>query len=687
MSAQKGTHNKSQRPAPLTHRAGRRKAGGPSLVSMAASLIAAILLCAAILLTTLSEAWFAPLAVALLLAGWLLLRRFGGEQIDRPDSPPASLPVRLVFLVVLSIAVLLIFLLKASSTTDKLAFAVVLAIAAIAAAWYEPAIRRFIASWRATWPVIVICSAVLGYCLLGDTLAARWSPIDDHDFMAALGPRGNCRLADIPARLMETEVGNFPVSERYRPSYYLARIFEACAWGLDAGAYWVEHLLIFIVGISLYWRFLARWLGLVGAGVLILYIMTWEFWTGIWCRLGPSEIYCFLGLAMYLVGLSGVVREYRAAPHRPTRRAIWYWALLTFGALLTIGAKESFVILLAPSLVLAVVLIVRRSLGLRGYICMALSTLLVAGMSALVAVPILNYLRQTGGVDFYRRNVQAAGMMSFIPKGLADSIAPLTWTFLLAGIAIAAVAIALLGPGRRLAAARWAIWPLVVVAGLVAVYASQVVFYKGDFPSLQFGRYNFPGLLARPLLVVAAAVYGLALLKRLGMDRRILRGFRAALIGGVLVLAIGKGYDPIIQTSKTEARQTAAWTAALNSALDEVRSEPARPILVTCYFPANNVEIVISIRRFLTANGVTNPMFLEDTDYQAIFAANKLKMDAMDEFYAAKLKGISAKGGEGYEPLGRMPKGLRPFGIGVSGPPSARSDPVDTRPLPKGRLF
>jgi hypothetical protein len=529
---------------------------------------------------------------------------------------------------------------------------VALALATVAAAYVSPALERWLKRrWLFRTLIVAISTAVV-YALIGSTLGAGWSPIDDHEIMGFLGSEGRVRVLEIPSLLMQTEAGrpgtSFP---RYRPSYYTVRLIETTLWGASPRAWYASHLAMFTASVAFAWRFFARWIGVVPGGMLVLYMLTYgDLWADIWSHLGPSEAYCVLGTALYLEGMAEVARP---------RQASWVpsgWALVGVGGWLAMGSKENFSVMLVPLWVLAALLWRRGQLGRAG----TMTLVFLTAYGGLIASSVTISLIHTGA-DVYGKPVTAAGRLPLLRAGFERAIAPLLWWHVVVALILAAAVGALMvrGSSRR----RYG--PLVrgvyLTCGLVALYVSQFAFYNGEWPApIAAPRYAFPGVLTRPLLVVTAAVVGLELLKRLRIPRDVVRAVGAGLVAVLLIFTLDTGWASLKEATQASVLATREWTSRLERVVARLQRDPTRAVVVVSH-DISDYEPIFAIPRFLTANGVKNPMYLVTPLYRT---DTPLTADL-----ARTLYGVSQFGYSGYAPLDRLPASPIPFAVGLSGPP------------------
>src|SRR5262249_32315601 len=132
---------------------------------------------------------------------------------------------------------------------------------------------------------------------------------------------------------------------RYRPTYKLTQLALMTIWGNNASGYWGLRVVYFGLTCCLAWWALWVWLGGLPAAVIVAWVFRFPFWSDVWCRLGATEDGGALGTAMVAAAIAGItVRGRRARSGRGVSCAGW-WVMLAGGAVLAMGAKESFLFL------------------------------------------------------------------------------------------------------------------------------------------------------------------------------------------------------------------------------------------------------------------------------------------------------------------------------------------------------
>jgi hypothetical protein len=506
-----------------------------------------------------------------------------------------------------------------------------------------------------------IWSVLVTAILLGNNLQAEWSIIDDHEIVYTLGPQQQLSFgALVTLAATHREIGSPALGwTRYRPSYYLLRISECYLWGDHPTLWYLCRFVLFAISVAIFWKLVARWLGSLLACLLILATLTYPFWADIWSRLGPAEIYAVFGVALYLQGLCTLCLG---------KRRVAGWLLLTAGALVAMGSKENFLLLVPCTWLLAAWLWRRKRLGRLGATC----TLLATAAGLFIGSIVFAKLKHSQ-VDVYQASVAPEDRFNLLKPALETFINRAEGTLLLWGglvtLAITACAF-LMRPARRRLRSMLTRGLLAAVGGEL-LFVSQYVFYNGDWPNER--RYDFPGLLVYPFLGAVELWLLLGALRSLRISYASRQAVYGWALAGLAWVILDFGF-PLIEQVSLNVRHTLWFSQALDRIVARLQAEPARPLVFVSH-RAWDYEPVLSLKRFLYARRVRNPIFLRLTyspeDYEHPSGIAQAK----------ELRELSEKGCYGsmpppwtFQPLGELPEGRLPLGIGFSGPPGPQTE-------------
>lgn len=500
--------------------------------------------------------------------------------------------------------------------------------------------------------------------LIGKNLGAEWSIIDDHEIAVTLGPGQQLSFRALGSLLAaHREVGSPTLDwTRYRPSYYALRFFECYLWGDRPALWYLCRCVLFGVSAAIFGNLLARWLGSMLASLLALASLTYSFWADIFSRLGPAEIYAVVGVALFVQGLAALCsRKYVAVS------ASW-WLLLTAGALLAMGSKENFLLLLPCTWLLAASLWRRRQLRWFGGVCL----LLITTYGLFIGLVVFAKLRHTQ-VDVYQASVAPQDRASLLKPAVETFVSRAEGELLIWGgavtFAITLCAFLLRPANRRLRSML--IRALLAAAGAILLFVSQYVFYNGDWPNDR--RYDFPGLLVYPFLAGVELWLLLGALRSMRISSASRRAVYGWALAGLTWLILDQGF-PLAEQVSHNVAQTLWFSNALDRLVRRLNAEPARPLVLISH-RAWDYEPVLSLKRFLYARQIQNPIFLRLTYSPADYEHPSGIAQAME------LRELSEKGScrtmappWTFHPLGELPAGRLPLGIGFSGPPGPETE-------------
>jgi len=514
-----------------------------------------------------------------------------------------------------------------------------------------PRPSRWWVAW-ATWAIIIGGSVLATALLMSDSLKAGWWITDDYQPMSWLDPDGKLTFSKAYDIIWTTEVGHTGKSLRCRPSYYAARLTEAVLWGNSPKLWYLSRLVMFAVSVALFWKAFSRWISLPGGAVAVAYCLTLPLWGDIWCRLGPAETYAVFGTALFVFGMGEVVRDALSPKCGIT---LVYWILLTFGALLAMGAKENFLLMLFPMWGLMAYVALKKRVTLTAVVCSHLMTVygVIIGNSIRIATRI-------SGRDVYGRKIDWNARLSLGTRSLDRLFEGRIWMLIAAG---AVLVVALLLWWRHIPKfIRPLIRTALIIGCLVLLWVTQFIFYYSGSSGWPRGmRYDFPGVLAWPMLWVALAALGLEMIRIGNLNRKVRAVLYVAALVGMTILIGVRGF-PLVAKCDYNVRRTRLFTDNLNAAMARIRKEPDRPVIMVSDHLLD-VEWCSSFRAFVRANGITNPLYV---DFIWKPTKTKKKLRPVLVMCRDRMMKYAKVGGPGFLPMSKLPAGKRPFAVGLS---------------------
>ncbi len=531
--------------------------------------------------------------------------------------------------------------------------------------------------------------------LLGPQHHADFWAIDDHELIEfytgaspdrpALRPLSGAdntaTLSDLPSELMSTEVGAPGVSLRYRPVYYALRLLEVDLWGGNPADYYRVRTVMFgVLLASILW---VGWVavGPLGAVLMVLFALNLRMWGDVWCRLGTSEQYAAVGLALFLIGFGHQIRSFFRRD-----RASWTGSamLLGLGLIMAAGSKENFVFMAVPVFLIGAYGLYHRRIAAwaAGFVALSLA------FTSFIALAIARAAGRAGA-DVYGNAVSVTSraqapivfLRQFAKGGKFDALSPFH-TVVAIGASLA-VLVALAGllcvvylwlrPSAR-ARVRRGLGFVVAINLLAVVWALwEVIFYGGNWPSGT--HYDFPGLLI--LLVFAGSVAAIASLL-LGPGR--LRSGLSVLgfVGLLAYQACYIGFDfPLIQAAEHNVLRTRQFSGDLQRIVDQSALHPDWPIIVEAAV-AWDYEPVVTLVDWLRWKNVRSKVFLRVAGPKPGTVVN-----GFDEKLLDVLRRISDSGASGYQPIAMLDPAREAehqcFSVSYSGPASPSCEPLPLR--------
>lgn len=478
---------------------------------------------------------------------------------------------------------------------------------ALPEAWRRPKRR-----WAALLSVLVVVGWIaFGFYLWGENLGAQWWIVDDHETLNLVGD--GLSPFQVWDRLSHSTVmGQVkPFSgSRFRPVFWIFQALEAALWGDQPLLWYFFRISVFILACAVCYRLLEPLLGTLNSLLLTLVLASFAFWGDIVARLGPAENYALLGLIGYALAYVALVRYYRQDAPGPDRWLYANWILLGASAVIAMGAKENFVWLLLPNVVLLGYLIFKRQFSIVGILVLALSS--AFGLLSLATVFLTN---TTQGKDEYGNSALLTDRIGQTLGALQRNVFGLPGLLALGGllVAVGIGALVLYRAGDRAGLARLGRGVLIatlVAGGLAMVYISQLYFYDGDLPTNN--RYDMPG----SLLLVFMGLTGVLLLL-LTLQLVVKHPYYDTLAAILLALVMAgflvtMGFGAARAASRENVERTRQFSADL-AVIKAIAEKNPQSALVLDTHSGYDFEVSYSLARFLRRAHVENPIYLRYT--------------------------------------------------------------------------
>ncbi len=505
-------------------------------------------------------------------------------------------------------------------------------------------------------PLIFLCSLALALGVFGRSIWMDWTMFDDHQIMQFVGPGRGLSFSEMWALLPQTEIGQYGVSLRFRPTYWFLRLLECVLWGARPALWHAFRVLILVLSLSVFWTLLTRCLGWVAAGLLCAYTLTFPYWAEIFTLLGPGETYAVGGLALYLLGMHRMAQRLQNG----VKAGLFPCAALFIGSLLSIGSKENFVLLAIPTAYLGF-------LAVRHKDAMAIIAASASAMFALYVASgaVLAVAHQ--GVDVYAHPVDPLDRVVRVFQSLRE-VRSQTPLLMLVTLAVVPGALAL--TARAAGSARK---PLLKAQGwltiLSLVYLSQLLFYNGEWPTGT--RYDFPGLLYIPATLVILSAYSTRVIHSADQSN-FSRVWQLAISLALAVLILVRGYGGSVKFVEGMVQSSNQFVQSIEETALILRAHPDHALVLESG-SVSDYEFVFSHEEFLRAYGVENKIFLRLHGYSVATAVY-----TQETKLVTHLTEVSSAGAKGFTPLNDLGVfGPKCYSLSLSTPIATECTPIE----------
>ncbi len=483
---------------------------------------------------------------------------------------------------------------------------------------------------------IGVIAVSIAFYLVGENLRAQFGPVDDHLIMHFLGSDQKVRLFEIPKLILSTEVGQFGSYQRFRPTYSTLLVLESFLWGNNPFLWYFTRLAMTSAEIAILLYLVVPFLGVIVGLLFTLFILTYPFWSDIWTRLGPGEIYAVFGTVLYMFGFASLLKKFKN-----NKSGI---LLLFIGFVLAAGSKENFLILLFPTIYLAVKhwkLINKEKFN---FVFLVLQIVYGLFVASAIVIAILR-----SGHDVYLNQVTPTNRLQLFAAGATSFIDRLRILYL--GIFAAVVGIFIFIK-KSPAQFRKYLRLLVVYFGgfilLGLIFISQYVFYGGAW--LANMRYDFPGILVVPFGWILVSMFIFQSMKV--FHPRLSKKHLLLFLTIVLFFLIwSRGYGPIRDASAHNSQVTNGFKQRVDKIVQTARDNPNKPLVFESY-NLWDYESIFALHRYLTVYNIQRPMYLRLHGYP-----KNIKVGTLENQLITELTTYSRKGGSGgfaFRPLKQL---------------------------------
>jgi hypothetical protein len=481
--------------------------------------------------------------------------------------------------------------------------------------------------------------------------------IDDHEYLSYLGPDRAIDWLEIPAILSQTEVGDWGESTRFRPGYYLLRILQTKFFLGDAYLWYSSRLALFAFALFFlaitFWVLVGRVLQVsrLTSGAVTVFqfgVMTWATmalvsvpsWGDIVTRLGPSELFVFLGLSLMCFGLTLINSRLRS----------WVGnGIANFGFILAVTSKENAFFLLFPLLIFVLIQLRKHSFRKTNLVMVFVSALVGAWVVGGIVIAI-----SKSGFDTYGEQRTVSGLLLALggdPRTLLVTFLVLIITVIEIGTNQTLTTAALdksrnvFGVIRR--------YPLTLVAlSVLSVFFGEHYFYQNSLNGEVFQPARY-GMLSELAIVAISLATIFVSLKSFGMLSKRIIGFGIRAFSVLVALWVVYSSTGVISSaaenypsiSKGAVAQKVQQMIFIESMAQLLEAEPAMQVLLYADEPYD-FEGVYSLPIFLDFYSGRDVTFYLETKIP-----DELKPDAFFQGLSNRLDEISIAGGWRISPI------------------------------------
>lgn len=468
-------------------------------------------------------------------------------------------------------------------------------------------------------PVYVIALFVIFYSW-EPLINAKWSIIDDHEIMSFIGDHERLPFSRIIPELKKTEVVQVGKSIRYRPVYYIFRLLESAVWGKNPRDWYILRILIsalFAITITIFFLQLG---GAVLTSGFIVFVLSSHYWSDVFARLGPSEVYAVMGVSLVILGM---IRTIKAS-------SLDFIAMINvlLGITISAGSKENLIFLgVIPFWFLFSKKIYVSPLQKKIFIALLVYLAIISSI-------IINGLSHSGH-DIYMNKISLR-MISLLTFSFFSN--KYVWVWLCGGIFLLLILLKLKlelscdNDNQRTKNFSLLKSNIILFFLMFLIYYSQYIFYSGKWPD-GVGRYQFPGVLSGQiaLFIFICSVVEVARCV-LPQSKKIII-FLSMFISIFFIVISIQSIEQNRFTSIERVKNSTAFTNLIKSLTFALLKDPSQNLVLFSHQPMDS-EPMVSVTSFLRASGVSNPIMERITysskNYNKLSLEYWLSRDAED---------------------------------------------------------
>lgn len=437
--------------------------------------------------------------------------------------------------------------------------------------------------------LIVVASTGSIYFMFHSVLKSQWSLVDDQEIAYYLGSDHKINLPEAwNIYVNDTEIGKYGSYPRFRPAFFAFRLLESYLWSDNLALWYWTSLVMFIIFMSIFWYLSAEVIGFVLAAFISFFVVTSYYWIDIFGRLGASEPYAAIGLAIFGLGV------YFLYSHPKTINFGWFLACI--GAMIATGSKENFFPVLILLAWIAFDQFKKKRINGWGWAWLALTVIWNVWIFSSIALAV-----GKTGKDVYQQSVSLGVRLAILIAALKR------WEVL----ALFGLCLLFFGIGFIARKKNRQIWVLSIKLGavlsfLLFVYLTQLIVY-GNFPIGD--RYDFPALFVWPVVAIALIWY-FQQVARLGthLSYRVLVFMMALMACVFLANSHFQGIKVAQRESLKHVWATHKFTTSVLKLDSLIKQYPNYTLIFQANTPISDYVSAFVYNPFLRYYGVSNPM-------------------------------------------------------------------------------
>ena len=300
------------------------------------------------------------------------------------------------------------------------------------------------------------------------------------------------------------------------------------------------------------------------------------------------------------------------------------------------GAKENFVLLLAPNILLAVYALYAKRASKVFMAAFLITTVWTIFVAAAFILAVTN-----AGSDVYGSSVSTMSRLSTLNTGIRHNQSKLI--ILATLVASIFLFVQYLVEKKRSELFKYTAVFIALCVVYEAIFVSQFVFYNGNWPN--HSRYDFPGVLVIPFFYASVLFFVKKIMESYKVAPMIISSLTYGAYIGLVFVTIMRGFVAMQVRIEQNMQKTQAYTAQIEKLATILTENPTRHVVIVSGNPWD-YEPIYAYSQFLRAYGVTNTMHIQLANYSP-----ESVPEGIEKRLATELQAMQLHGGWGYEVL------------------------------------